>query len=153
MSLPQTTREALVVEALGEVAVLLDRVEAVGDKMASAADALDRACARLEVQAAAASPRMTQLAEHAHGVAAKHIARSSLELMHSAAEAERRSMAAFARALFHSELNPALQGLRQAAHACATGHHQRRVSRGACAATAAGSALLAAVLTLCIVAL
>lgn len=103
MSALQTGREALLAEALGDVADLLDRGEAVAATMRSAAEDLTNACTRLEAQAAAAEPRMIRLAEHTQSVAAKHIARSSHELMHEAADAECRSMASFARTLFHSD--------------------------------------------------
>lgn len=148
MNSPQTTREALLVEALGEIGALLDRVEAVAQSLSSAAEAVDRTCQRLETQAAAAQPRMAQVAQHAQDVAAKYIARSSLELMHSAADAEFRSMAAFASALFKSELHPALESLRQSANASAASHRQRCASWGMCAAAATASALLTGGLTL-----
>ena len=149
MNEPFTARDALVAEALGDIGVLLDRAEIVALEMRSAAEAVDRACDRLEAHAAAAEPRMAQLAEHAQGVAAKHIARSARETMHTAADDECRSMAAFARALFHSELNPALHSLLQAAKACAENRDHSRISWWACTVSAAASVMLTGLLALC----
>jgi hypothetical protein len=146
MNASSSAREALLVEALGDVAVLLDRIETLGPVLASTADAIVLATARLEAQAASMEARMTTLAAHAQAQAIKHIARRTNELMHSAAEGESRSMAAFARALLHAELNPALRSLVQAAQACAANCGKRpsssRMMWLACAVTATGSSIL-----------
>lgn len=149
MNEPFTARDALVAEALGDIGVLLDRAEVVAERMASAAEAVNHACERIEALAAATPPRMAQLAEHAQGVAAKHIARSARETMRTAADAECRSMAAFARALFHSELNPALHSLLRAAKACAENRDHSRISWWACTVSAAASVILTGLLALC----
>lgn len=141
----QTAREALVVEALGEVTVLADRIEAASAQLSSVTAALAQTCERLEAQCTAADQHMLRLAEHARGVAAKHIANSSRSLMREAAEVECQALAAFSRALFHSELNPALSSLVQAAKACA--ESQWRLNGWACATSAAVSAILTGALT------
>jgi len=146
MNAPGSAREALLVEALGDLAVLLDRVEKAGPVLASTADAIVLAATKLEAQAVSMEARMTTLAAHAEAQAAKHIARRTTELMRSAAEAESRSMAAFARALVHTELNPVLRSLVQSAQACAANcDNNARSSRmmwWACAVTATGSSIL-----------
>ncbi|MBY0236189.1 MAG: hypothetical protein K2W93_14510 [Burkholderiaceae bacterium] len=146
MNAPSSAREALLVEALGDVAVLLDRIEKVGPVLASTADAIVLATTRLEAQAATMEARMATLAAHTQAQAVKHIARRTGELLHSAAEAESQSMAAFARALLHAELNPALRSLVQSAQACAANSGNLagsgRTMWWACAATATGSSIL-----------
>lgn len=146
MNAPSSAREALLVEALGDVAVLLDRIENVGAVIASTTDAIALAASKLEAQAALMDARMARLAEHAQTQAVKHIARRTTELVHSAAEAESRSMAAFARALLHTELYPALRSLVQSAQACAANCDSHASSRHrmwwVCAATASGSSIL-----------
>lgn len=146
MGSPHTAREALIADALGEIAELLDRVEAVTGNLDAASEAATRACERLQAQAAALEPRMVQLAEHAKVHAVKHVAQRTRELMRDAADAERRSMAAFASALFHTELNPALHSLQQAAKACAENRRKSQVSGRACASWALASALLSGAL-------
>ncbi|MCC5617912.1 hypothetical protein LC605_23070 [Nostoc sp. CHAB 5836] len=148
MNAAQTAREALVLEALGDIAGLLDRVDALAAQLSATGDKVTQASERLQSQAAAMEPRMAQLAEHAQGVAAKHIARSTREILHSAAESERHSMAAFASALFHSELYPTLHSLQQAATACAERRGGLQVYGWACAASALASAILSSALTL-----
>lgn len=143
---PCSAREALIVEALGDVAVLLDRIEKVRPVLVSTADAIALAATKLEAQAASMEARMATLASHTQAQAVKHIARRTDELVHSAAEAESQSMAAFARALLHAELNPALRSLVQSAQACAANSGNRtgsgRTMWWACAATATGSSIL-----------
>lgn len=146
MNAPSSAREALLVEALGDVAVLLDRIEKLGPVLVSTADAIVQATTKLEAQAASMEARMSTFAAHAQAQAVKHIARRTGELMHSAAETESRSMAAFARALLLTELNPALRSLAQSAQACAENGSKHAASGRtlwwAYAATAAGSSIL-----------
>ena len=156
MNAPSSAREALLVEALGDVAILLDRIENLGAALASTADAIVLAATKLEAQAASMEARMTTLAAHAQAQTVKHIARRTTELMHSAAEAESRSMAAFARALLHTELSPVLRSLVQSAQACAANCDSHASSPHrmwwVCAATASGSSILTCALAFLVLA-
>lgn len=142
---PGLAREALIVEVLGDMAALLDRIEKLGPALASTTGAITLASTKLEAQAASMEARMATLAAHTQEQVVKHIARRTTELVRSAAEAESRSMAAFARALLHAELNPALRSLIQSAQACAANSGNRagsgRTLWWACAVTATGSSI------------
>lgn len=59
---PQTTRDALVAELLGDVGLLLDRVEALNKGLPAQADAMTE---RLGVAVEAAAQRITQSADQA----------------------------------------------------------------------------------------
>jgi ABC-type transporter Mla subunit MlaD len=108
---PTTAREALIAEALGDVAQLVDRVEALGPAMDEARRALDRASAGLSRQAEAFERRVTALAENAQSQAVRHIARQTDALTRQSMDTQTRAMAEAARALFAAEIRPALQHL------------------------------------------
>lgn len=148
MNQDHRAREALVAEALGDISELLDRVEALAPTLNSTCEAVTQASKQLEAQVAALESRMKRLAEHAQDVAVKHIAQRTRELMHAAAEAEHQSMAALARALFLSELNPSLQSLLRAANDCARYQSSPRINWWACALSAVASAILVGILAI-----
>jgi hypothetical protein len=108
---PSTAREALIVEALGEVAALIDRVEAVAPAMEAARQALVRATAELASQVLAFENRMTAVTENAKVQAVRHIARRTDEVARSSLDAQTRAMEEAARTLFRTEVGPALQRL------------------------------------------
>lgn len=106
-----TAREALVAEALGEVARVAERLEAVVPAVDASREALTRAGANLSDQLTAFEARMTAIAENAKGVAVRHIAQRTDELARSSGEAQVRAMQSAALTLFREELHPALQRL------------------------------------------
>jgi hypothetical protein len=106
---PGTAREALIVEALGEVAALIDRVEAVAPAMGAAREALVQASAALAGQLVAFDSRMTAITENAKVQAVRHIARRTDEMARNALDTQTRAMEDAARTLFRTELGPALQ--------------------------------------------
>jgi len=108
---PTTAREALIAEALGDVAQLVDRVEALAPAMDEARQALDQTSAALARQAEAFERRMSALAENAQTLAVRHIARRTAALTRESMDAQSRAMADAARALFAAEIHPALQHL------------------------------------------
>ena len=108
---PSTAREALIVETLGEVAALIDRVEAVAPSMDAARQALVHASAELASAVVAFEHRMTAITENAKLTAVKHIARRTDEITRSSLDAQTRAMEEAARALFRAEVGPALQRL------------------------------------------
>lgn len=104
-----SAREALIAEALGEVAALLDRVEAVGPALDGSRLALIHASAELAGQVKAFESRMAGITENAKVQAVKHIARRTDEITRVSAEAQTRAMEEAARMLFRTEVGPALQ--------------------------------------------
>jgi len=108
-----SAREALIAEAIGEMATLLDRIEAAKPAIDAARDARVQASANLAGQVADAENRITAIADSATVQAIRQIARRSEELARSAAEAETEAMRAAARDLFRTELGPTLQRFAQ----------------------------------------
>lgn len=104
-----TAREAFITEALGEVATLLDRVEAVAPTLDASRLALINAGAELAGQVTAFEGRMAGIAENAKAQAVKRIARRTDEIARASAEAQTRAMEESARLLFRTEVGPALQ--------------------------------------------
>ena len=111
MNRPTTAREALIAEALGDVAHLVDRVEALALAMDEACRALDQASAGLARQSEVFERRMSALAENAQTQAVRHIARRTDALTRESMDTQSRAMADAARALFAAEIHPALQHL------------------------------------------
>lgn len=109
MSGPNTAREAFIVETLGEVAALIDRVEAVAPALDASRLALINASAELAGQVTAFERRMAGITENVKVQAVKHIARRTDELARSSLEAQTRAMEEAARMLFRTEVGPALQ--------------------------------------------
>ena len=74
MSHPSTAREALIVEAIGDVARLIERVEAVGPVVEESCRALQLASMTLRDELAGFERRMAAITEHAKTQTVKHIA-------------------------------------------------------------------------------
>ena len=104
-----SAREALIAEALSEVAALLDRVEAVAPALDTNRRALINASTELVGQVTAFESRMAGITENAKTQAVKHIARRTDEIARVSAEAQTRAMEDAARMLFRTEVGPALQ--------------------------------------------
>ena len=104
-----SAREALLAEALGEMAALLDRLEAVAPALDVSRQALINAGTELASQVTAFESRMAGITENAKMQAVKHIARRTDEITRVAAEAQTRAMEEAARMLFRTEVGPALQ--------------------------------------------
>jgi hypothetical protein len=106
-----TAREALLAEALGEVARLAERLEAVAPTLDASREALVRSGENLAGQVGSFETRMVAITENAKMQAVKHIARRTDELARGALDAQTRAMEEAARALFRAEVGPALQQL------------------------------------------
>ena len=104
-----SAREALIAETLGEMAALLDRVEAVAPALDASRLALINASTELAGQVTAFESRMAGITENAKMQAVKHIARRTDEITRVSAEAQTRAMEEAARMLFRTEVGPALQ--------------------------------------------
>lgn len=103
-----TAREALIAETLGEMAALLDRVEAVVPALEASRLALINASTEMAGQIAAFESRMTATTENAKQRVVEHIARRADEITRAAAQSHTRAMEEAARMLFTSEMGPAL---------------------------------------------
>ena len=111
MSGPSTAREALIVETLGEVAALIDRVQALAPALDASRLALVSASAELSGQVTAFESRVTASTENAKLQAVKYIARRTDELARNSRDTQTRAMEEAGRALFRSEMGPTLKRL------------------------------------------
>lgn len=111
MNRPATAREALIIEAIGEVAGLIERLEAVAPALDANRQALVQASADVAGQVAAFENRLAGITENAKVQAVRYIARRADEMARSSLDAQTRAMEVAARTLFRSELGPALQRL------------------------------------------
>jgi hypothetical protein len=109
MNRPSTAREVFFVETMGEVAALLDRVEAVAPALEASRLALIDASAALAGQVTAFESRMAGITENAKVQAVRHIARRTDEIARGTLDAQTRAMGEAARTLFRTEVSPALQ--------------------------------------------
>lgn len=111
MNHPSTAREALIAETIGEIAALVDRVEALTPALDASRLALVQTLAELSSQVVAFEHRMAATTENAKAQAVKHIARRTDEMARSSLEAQTRAMQEAARGVFRTEVGPALQRL------------------------------------------
>jgi len=111
MSRPSTAREALIAEALGEMAQLIDRVEALAPAMDKARRGLAQASADLAVQGQAFERQIATFTEGAKTATVRHVAERTEALTRLALQTQNRAMTEAAQSLFASELRPALQRL------------------------------------------
>jgi hypothetical protein len=122
-----SAQEAFIAEALGEVAVLLDRVEAVTPALDASRLALINASTGLADQVTAFESRMAGITENAKVQAVKHIARCTDEMARRSLDAQTQAMEQAARTLFSTEIGPALQRV-----ALPLQHLTDLAERGAC---------------------
>jgi NADPH:quinone reductase-like Zn-dependent oxidoreductase len=114
MSHPGTAREALIAEALGDVARLLDRVDALQASLQSNQAALVQAHAQLAQQLGVFEAGIAAVAESTKAQAVQHIARHTHELARESLARQTQAMTAAARAVFNAELGEPLQRLTSA---------------------------------------
>ena len=109
---PNTTREVLIVEALGEAARLIRQVEALAPVLDESRQALADAHSGLVGQLAAFEAHVLALTEKSKVVAVKHILARTEEAARQSAELHSRAMADAARVAFGAEIGAALQRLK-----------------------------------------
>ncbi len=114
MTQPSTTREALIVEALGEAATLIRQVEALAPALDESRQALADAHSGLARQLAAFEVRVTALTEKAKVQTVKHILARTDEAARRSVELQGRAMADAARVAFGAEIGATLQRLQSA---------------------------------------
>ncbi len=111
MTHPSTTREALIVEALGEAARLMRQVEALVPALDESRLKLAEAHSGLAGQLAAFEAQVLALAEKAKVETAKHILTRTDEVARHAVDAQAKAMANAGKQLFNSLVDPRLQQL------------------------------------------
>lgn len=118
MSEPSTAREALIVEALGSVASLLDRIESVTSSMETSRIALANASAELGDRVEKFEAGTASVAQQIQVRAIEHILKRTGKATSDSIELQARAMSAAARLAFseqvHSELARLSAALRQA---------------------------------------
>lgn len=112
-----TAREALIVETIGDIAALLDRVEALGPTIDASRQAAVEACAQLSAALEVLESRMSAVSETARTQVVKHIVQRTEEAARRAQEVQSRLIAEAAREAFRSEVERAMQRLAQAMQA------------------------------------
>lgn len=108
---PNTTREVLIVEALGEAARLIRQVEALAPALDQSRQALADAHSGLSGQLAGFETQVLALTEKAKVVAVKHILARTEEAAQQSADLQSRAMADAARVAFGADLGATLQRL------------------------------------------
>jgi len=101
---PASAREALIAEALGEFAALLDRVDGVVRALEVATAAASDAGARIEARASAFEERAVALVEAAKQHLVRHVAAKTEELARTAGEAQVRAMTSAVQEMIRNEL-------------------------------------------------
>ena len=114
---PNTTREVLIVEALGEAAKLIRQVEALAPALDESRQALADAYSGLAGQLAAFEAQVLALTEKAKVVAVKHILARSEEAARRSIDLQGRAMADAARVAFGAELGATVQRLQSSIQA------------------------------------
>lgn len=134
-------REALIAEALGDIAVLLERLEAISPALASTTDAVTSAADLLTTRSADAESRFAAFTQHAVTHLSKHLAHRTEELARAAVEVETKALQATGRKIIQEELGPPVQRLVRALNDTAHRRlHWPSVMMGAATAVVASSA-------------
>ncbi len=111
MRSPLTAREALIAEALGEIALLLDRVESVTTSMEASRLVIASATADLDQRLLAFEGGVAQLTDHAKARLVDHIVRRTGEATRESIETQAQAMNAAARLAFSAQVNSELTRL------------------------------------------
>jgi len=110
---PGSAREALIAEAIGDLARLLDRAEALLPAMIETHGAIVAAQSQLAAQLDAFDSHVAALAEKAKVQVVKHIIARTEDAARRSQEIQVQAMARAAQTLFRSEIEPALRRLAQ----------------------------------------
>ncbi|PZO09761.1 MAG: hypothetical protein DCF26_23475 [Burkholderiales bacterium] len=110
MNHPGSAREVLIAEALGDLARLLERTEALAPAMRESQQALVDAHAQLADQLAAFDAHVGALTEKAKVQAVKHILARTDEAARQSVQVQTLAMTEAARAIFKEEIGRVLPG-------------------------------------------
>ena len=138
MTHPNTTREVLIVEAIGEAAKLIRQVEALAPALDRSRQELADAHSGLSGQLAAFETHVLALTEKAKVVAVKHILARTEAAARQSADLQSRAMADAARVAFGADLGATLQRL-QSLHARPGPRWEPWLTHAAAAATASAA--------------
>jgi len=147
MNPPDTAREAFFIEALGEMAELIARIEACGPALEASQRQLIQGCKDLAQQATDLERRTAAVVERINVVAPKYIAHRVHEATRAAADAQVRAMEAAAQTLFWTEIGPALERMARPLQLLMTDLRRRCGNRWESALNHAATAAVAASLT------
>jgi hypothetical protein len=111
MNGPTTAREALIVEALGEVAVLLDRIESLTSSMEVGRLALANAGAELGDRLKAFEAGIASVSQKVQASAAEQLVRRAVKATSDSVETQTRAMNAAARLAFSAQVDSNLAQL------------------------------------------
>ena len=145
MTHPSTTREALIVEALGEAEKLIRQVEALAPALDQSRQALADAHSGLAGQLATFEAQVVALTEKAKVQAVKHILARTDEAARRSIELQSRAMADAARVAFGADLGAAMQRL-QSLHERPGRRWEQWLTHAAAAATASAATWTLAVI-------
>lgn len=145
MTHPSTTREALIVEALGEAEKLIRQVEALAPALDQSRQALADAHSGLAGQLATFEAQVLALTEKAKVQAVKHILARTDEAARRSIELQSRAMADAARVAFGADLGAAMQRL-QSLHERPGRRWEQWLTHAAAAATASAATWTLAVI-------
>lgn len=112
-----TAREALIVEAIGEVAALLDRVEALGPTIDKSRQASVKASAQLTAELRAFDRSLAAVSATARTQVVQHIVKQTEEAARRAQELQSTAIAEAAQQVFRSEVQQGMQHLARAMQA------------------------------------
>jgi acyl-homoserine lactone acylase PvdQ len=111
MNRPATAREALIVEALSDVALLLDRVESLTSSMEASRIALAQANAALGDRLKAFEAEMMSITHQTKAKAVEHIVRRAGDAARLSIDAQGRAMNEAARLAFSTQVDSNLARL------------------------------------------
>jgi hypothetical protein len=116
---PSTAREALIVEALGDIAQLVDRVEALAPVINDAQRTVVQASDHLLHRVVAFEAHMATITENAKNKTVEHIARRTDQLARQSLAQQTQAMTESARAICNAEIGTTLQRLASSVHTLA----------------------------------
>jgi hypothetical protein len=111
MTHPSTAREALIVEAIGDVAELVKAVEMSATRLEATCQAFQQARIGLHDELAGFESRLATLTENAKTVTNRYLAARVVEATRRSIDEQSRAMSDAARTAFKAELGPMLQRL------------------------------------------
>ncbi len=138
MNEPVGAREALLIEAIGEMVNLIDSVDRLTPELREASQEIDRAREGLRSSLAAFETQVLALTEKAKVVAVKHVLTRTEEAARQSVDLQSRAMADAARVAFGADLGATLQRL-QSLHVRPGPRWEPWLTHAAAAATASAA--------------
>jgi hypothetical protein len=138
VSEPVGAREALLIEAIGEMVKLIDSVDRLTPELRGASQEIDQAREGLRSSLATFEAQVLGLTEKAKVVAVKHILARTEETARQSADLQSRAMVDAARVAFGAELGATLQRL-QSLHTKQVPRWEPWLTHAAAAATASAA--------------